>query len=169
MVPGRWPTLVRACLSTQPLARGTGPLDTVRVLVWCCLQTRRKININGCFYCSISGMERMLWHLLHVQSLKPCWRHQIETFSAFLAICVGNSPVPGEFPAQRPVTQSFDVFFDLRLNKRLSKLWWGWWIETPSCSLSRHCNVIQNNCSYLITHLNLSKCLQKINTQDILR
>ena len=40
----------------------------------------------------------------------------METFSALLAICAGNSPVPGEFPAQRPVTRSFDVFFDLRLN-----------------------------------------------------
>ena len=40
----------------------------------------------------------------------------METFSALLAICARNSPVPGEFPAQRPVTQSFDVFFDLRLN-----------------------------------------------------
>ena len=49
------------------------------------------------------------------------WRHQMETFSAILAICAGNSPVPGEFPTQRPVTRSFDVFFDLRLNKRLSK------------------------------------------------
>ena len=39
----------------------------------------------------------------------------METFSALLAICAGNSPVPGEFPAQRPVTRSFDVFFDLRL------------------------------------------------------
>ena len=54
------------------------------------------------------------------------WRHQMETFSALLAICAGNSPVPGEFPAQRPVTRSFDVFFDLRLNKRLSKQSWGW-------------------------------------------
>ena len=36
-----------------------------------------------------------------------------------LSICEGNSPVCGEFPSQRPVTQSFDVFFDL--NKRLSK------------------------------------------------
>ena len=35
----------------------------------------------------------------------------METFSAFLAICAGNSPVPGEFPAQRPVTRSFDFFF----------------------------------------------------------
>ena len=48
------------------------------------------------------------------------WRHQMEIFSALLAICVGNSPVPGEFPTQRPVTRSFDVFFDLHPNKRLS-------------------------------------------------
>ena len=46
----------------------------------------------------------------------------METFSALLAICAGNSPVPGEFPAQRPVTRSFDVFFDLRLN--MSKQSW---------------------------------------------
>ena len=49
------------------------------------------------------------------------WRHQMEKFSVLLAICAGNSPVPGEFPAQRPVTRSFDVFFDLHPNKRLSK------------------------------------------------
>ena len=45
----------------------------------------------------------------------------METFSALLAICAGNSPLTGEFPTQRPVTRSFDVFFDLHLNKRLSK------------------------------------------------
>ena len=49
------------------------------------------------------------------------WRHQMETFSALLAICARNSLVPGEFPTQRPVTQSFDVFFDLHPNKWLSK------------------------------------------------
>ena len=68
------------------------------------------------------------------------WRHQIETFSALLAICARNSPVTGKFPAQRPVTRSFDVFFDLRLNKRLSKQWWGWWFETQSHPLWRHCD-----------------------------
>ena len=66
----------------------------------------------------------------------------METFSAFLAICAGNSPVTGEFPAQRPVTQSFDSFFDLQPNKRLSKQSWGWWFETLSRPLWRHCNVI---------------------------
>ena len=52
----------------------------------------------------------------------------------------GNSLVTGEFPAQRPVTRSFDVFFDLRLNKRLSKQSRGWWFETPSRPLWRRCN-----------------------------
>ena len=68
------------------------------------------------------------------------WHHQMETFSALLAIWAGNSPVPGEFLAQRPVTRSFDVFFDLCLDKRLSKQSWGWWFETPSWSLWRQCN-----------------------------
>ena len=44
----------------------------------------------------------------------------METFPFLLTICAVNSPVTGEFLAQRPVTRSFDVFFDLRLNKRLS-------------------------------------------------
>ena len=50
--------------------------------------------------------------------------------------CVGT----GEFPAQRPITRGFDVFFDLRLNKRLNKQPWGWWFQTPPWSLWRHCN-----------------------------
>ena len=66
------------------------------------------------------------------------WRHQMETFSALLTICAGNSPVPGKFPTQRPVTRSFDVFFDLRLNKRLSKQSWGWCFQTLSRPLWRH-------------------------------
>ena len=53
----------------------------------------------------------------------------------------GEFTGPGEFPAQRPVTWSFDVLFDLRLNKRLSKQPRGWWFEMQSCSLWRHCDV----------------------------
>ena len=71
---------------------------------------------------------------------KAWWRHQMETFSALLAICAGNSPVSGEFPAQRPVTRSFDVFVDVRVIKRLSKHWRGWWFETLSHPLWRHRN-----------------------------
>ena len=78
------------------------------------------------------------------------WRHQMETFSALLAICAGNSPVPGEFPTQRPVTRSFDIFFDLHLNKLLSKQSWGWWLETLSCPLWRQRNG-KIQCSAVIT------------------
>ena len=73
--------------------------------------------------------------------LRSWLRHQMEIFSALLALCAGNSSVTGEFPSQRPVTRSFDVFFDLRLNKRLSKQPRGWWFETLSCQLWRHSSV----------------------------
>ena len=62
-------------------------------------------------------------------------------FFALLALCAGNSLVTGEFPLQRLVTRSFDVFFELQVNKRLNQQSWGWWIEMPSRSLWRHGNV----------------------------
>ena len=74
----------------------------------------------------------------------------MESFSSLLALCVENSPVTGEFPTQRPVTRIFDVFFELSLNKRLSKQSSGWWFETPSCSLWRHCNTICYRIAYSI-------------------
>ena len=52
----------------------------------------------------------------------------MDTFSALMALCAGNSPLTGESPSQRPVTRSFDAFFDLRMNERLSKQ--SWWFET---------------------------------------
>ena len=72
------------------------------------------------------------------------WCHQMETLFALLAICAGNSPATGELPSQRPVTRSFDVFFDLRLNKRLSKQSRRRWFETQSRSSWRHCNVYKS-------------------------
>ena len=76
----------------------------------------------------------------------------METFSALLALCAVNSPATSEFPSQRPVTRSYDVFFDLRLNKRLSKQSWGWWFETLSSPLWRHRNIMQSWLSQL-THI----------------
>ena len=72
----------------------------------------------------------------------PIWRHQVETFSALLNLCERNSPTTGEFPSQRPETLSLYVFFDLRLNKRLSKPSGRLWFEEPSRLLWRHCNVL---------------------------
>ena len=74
------------------------------------------------------------------------WRDHMETFSALLAICAGNSPVSGEFPALRPVTRTFDILFDLRLNKPLSKQSW-------DCDLRRyrahHDVIVMNTPNYL--------------------
>ena len=73
------------------------------------------ILTNFVVYYHVPSRLRKYFHIT-----EAWWRHQMEAFSALLAIFAGNSPVPGEFPSQRPVTRSFDVFFDLRLNKRLS-------------------------------------------------
>ena len=82
----------------------------------------------------------MTWRIFSARHPQPpsWWRHQMETFSALLVICAVNSPVNS--PHKKPVTRSFNVFFDLRLNKRLSKQSWGWWFETLSRSLWRHRN-----------------------------
>ena len=80
------------------------------------------------------------WELFSDPSWIPWWRHQMETFSALLALCVGNSPVTGEFPTQRPVLRSFDIFFELSLIKRLSEQSRRRWFGTPSRSLWRQRN-----------------------------
>ena len=77
----------------------------------------------------------------------PWWCHQMETFSVLLALCARNSRVTSEFPSQRPVMQSFDVFCDLCLNKCLSKQPRRCWFETPSCSLWLHCDDYLNHAS----------------------
>ena len=106
--------------------------------------------------CSQYGLSITLPSLLFIVSRDCCywqywvqvtirfhswWRHQMDTFSALLALCAGTSLVIGEFPSQRPVTRSFDVSFDLRLNKRLSKQSRPRWFETPWHPSWRHCNV----------------------------
>ena len=72
-----------------------------------------------------------LWEWCTLLANCAWWRHQMETFSALLAICAGNSPVTGEFTAKKPVTRSFDVFFDLRLNE-------GWVNNHEAGDLRRH-------------------------------
>ena len=95
-------------------------------------RSRIHIAIIGSFM-KTAYMYQWYFIPLHDDVIK--WKH----FRVTGPLC-GNSPVTGEFLSQRPVTWSFDIFFDLRLNKRLSKQSWGWWFETPSCSIWRHCN-----------------------------
>ena len=112
-----------------------------------------------------------LWYLLFISFLfmeliktipvqdNAWWRHHMDIFSTLLAICAGNSPVTCEFPAQRLVTWSFDVFIDLHLTKRLSKQWWGCWFETPPCPLWRHCNgVLVRHTGFLLDIILLKVC-----------
>ena len=70
------------------------------------------------------------------------WCHQMFTFSVSVALCVGNSPVTGEFPSQRPVTWSFNVLLDPYLKKQFGKHLWHWWFVMPSLSLWHHCNYL---------------------------
>ena len=67
-------------------------------------------------------------------------------FRVQLVLCEGNPPVNGGFPSQRPVAHSFDVFFDLCLNKLLRKQSRRRWFETSSRSLWRRCNVLRQRC-----------------------
>ena len=71
-----------------------------------------------------------------------------------------NSPVTGEFPSQRPVTQSFDISFDLQLNKQLNKQPWRWWFETSLGSLWRHCN--EKNITNCISSIEIFQCQPRI-------
>ena len=80
------------------------------------------------------------WFLRVISSLLMMTSSNGNIFRVTGPLC-GEFTGPGEFPAQRPVTRSFDVFFVLHPNTRLSKQPWGWWFETLSWSLWRHCNV----------------------------
>ena len=77
--------------------------------------------------------------VLHDDVIK--WKHFPRYWSFVRGIHRGRiHRSPGEFRAHRPVTRSFHVFFDLRLNQRLSKQSWCWWFETLPRQLWRHCN-----------------------------
>ena len=93
-----------------------------------------------------------------------CWHPMMTSsngniFRVTGPVC-GEFTSPGEFPTQRPVTRSFDVFLDLRLNKRLSKQPWGWWFETHSWSLWRQCNAVH------VTHDTVTVIHSKNNYQS---
>ena len=97
-------------------------------------------------WCSITESSHYMSHRFHlwISELELMMTSSNGNICPLLVICEWNSPVTGEFPAQRPVMRSFDVFFDLRLNEGLSKQSWGWWFETPSFPFWRHNNVTRS-------------------------
>ena len=95
----------------------------------------------------------------------PVWLRACYSTLAMMTSSDGNifrvtGHLCGEFtghrwiPAQRPVTRSFDAFFDLRLNKCLSKQSWGWWFETPTRPSWRHCKGDNSGVSWHTSHCN---------------
>ena len=129
-----------------------------QVMAWCRQATSHYLSLCWPRYLLSYGVTRPQWvnwliHLLmgDVAVIWTWWHHKMETFSELLTLCVVNSLVTGEFPSQRPVTRSFDVFFELLRNKRLSKQSWRQWFETLSHSLWHHCN----ECGKMIENPNI--------------
>ena len=132
--------------STSPHLSGFvfyGCLESLTELsaLWLIYMLHMMINIIGTR--KLSSCELLNWchYIVRLYKTTSTWSlHQMDTFSALLTLCEGNPLVISGFPSQRPVKRSFDVFYDVRLNKRLSKQSRRWWYETPSRSLWRHCN-----------------------------
>ena len=114
-------------------------------------------------FCKSVGSSR-------ISNSSTWWCHQMETSSALLALCVGNSPVTDEVPSQRPVTRSFDVFFEPRLNKRFIKQSRRRWFEKPSCSslqwvavtLWRHDKIFLHHSSLTPKQLGTHGCISAL-------
>ena len=102
--------------------------------LWICLKqaSHKYIFVSFLSY----GVEAVKSFPIHDDVIK--WKH----FPRYWTFVRGIHRWPVKYPAQRAVTRSFDVCFDLRLNKRLSKQSWGLWLETLSRPLWRHCNDI---------------------------
>ena len=122
MAPLWWPTLFKRTWVIKNYSQ-LGRLRRTNAVI----ASRKSWDIRlecHCSYFPDTGIW-CAWKWDILRFLHPWRRHQMETFSALLVICAGNSPVTGEFPAQRPVTRSFDVFFDMRLKKG--------WINNGDC------------------------------------
>ena len=115
-------------------------------------------------FCNIPWYSILVWYQINrvvygpavtfpTYEIKSCMMMSSnEKISASLVLCEGNPPVTGGFPLQRPVTWSFDVFFDQSRDKRLSKQSRRQWFETPLRSLWLHLNGIHIVISTQICH-----------------
>ena len=131
-----WAWLVCLCVVEKVLTKYVYYLTVYNVIA--------KITDFHFLYFVLNALQISLYptQSCEVCLLQPCFRRIMMTSSNGNIFRV-TGYLCGEYPKQKPVTRSFDVFFDLRPNKRLSKQWWGWWFETPSCPLWCHCNVMK--------------------------
>ena len=152
-------------------ADGLSP-NGVRPSAGTVLTTRLDIFLPTCLYfpktsCKIfqtirwrrpkwpSRSHEILRHLKCWLGQNAWWRHKMKTFSALLAICVGNSPVTDEFPHKGQWRGALMFSLICTWKKRLRKQSWGWWFETPSRSLWCHCNGLNRCCWFKYIPLGL--------------
>ena len=120
--------------------------------------------------CHWFGCER--YHQEHDDVIK--WKHFPRYWTFVRGIHWSPVKPPPPPPPQhthtkkRPVTVRFGVLFHLHLNIQLSKQSWGWWFETPSCPLWRHCDESYaiNTCSGLVHGTSGSKQINMVNQKD---
>ena len=112
------------------------PFDGIWFAAITCLQSRGSRDIECAGISSINHRQLLfMWLSQEVNGLHKYYHDDVIKWKHF--------PRYWPFVHQRPVTRSFDVCFDLRLNKRLNKQSWGWWFETLSRPLWRHSNAIR--------------------------
>ena len=131
-------------VSAKYMQRGiwTWQIPSIRILIV------KKIVLRP-FYLFNGGPKRWKGGILLIETGSLCggpnncrfvdvikWKH----FLRYWPFVRGIHRWPVNSPHKRPVTRSFNIFFHLRPNKRLSRQSWGWWFETPSCPLWRRCN-----------------------------
>ena len=123
------PTLVQIMAWCRPGDKPLSEAMLVSLLTHICITRPQWVNPN--------------WRIYSFQLIKLT--SQVGYSNKVLSITLSDTrfhdDVTGEFPAQRLVTRSFDVFLDLRLNKWLNKQSRGWWFETLSRPLCRYSNV----------------------------
>ena len=112
----------------------------MRAFIWLLNSYKGIIVLQFTGSCSTITSESRIRCYVDLTDSGTLWRHEMEAFSALLALCEGNRPVTGRFPSQRASNADLWCSFDVRLNKVLNKQSNGWWIETPWCSLWRHHN-----------------------------
>ena len=130
---------------------GTKPLS-VQKLVYLILMDifQWHLKLNTKFFIHAHRFKNIVCETLYMlfrheyvkqESAKSWWRHQMKLFRRVTGLLCREFTDHWWFPSQRPVTRSFDVFFDLRLNQQFSKQWRRLWSETSLRLSWRHCNV----------------------------
>ena len=105
-------------------------------LLLICLVRRQSYDSTNAIEATPKEMRKGMTNTYNISQITR-WRHQMETIFAWLTLCARNSLVNVPHKGQ---WRGALMCFYLCLNKRLSKQSWGWWFETLSRSLWRHCN-----------------------------